>query len=75
MAGRAMSSLFRSTPDSMSDKDQVVVEYALRGLKKPIGVAKWQTQLVKSLPKDLKGSLPSIEELEKELSTTIGQQR
>jgi predicted nuclease of restriction endonuclease-like (RecB) superfamily len=57
------------------DKNQVVVEYALRGLKKPIGVAKWQAQLVKSLPNDLKGSLPSIEELEKELSTTRGQQR
>ena len=52
------------------DKNQVVVEYALRGLQKPIGVAKWQAQLVKSLPSDLKGSLPSIEELERELSTT-----
>jgi predicted nuclease of restriction endonuclease-like (RecB) superfamily len=48
---------------------------ALRGLKKQIGVAKWQAQFVKSLPKDLKDSLPSIEELEKELSTTRGQQR
>jgi len=57
------------------DKNQVVVEYALRGLKKPIGVAKWQARLVKSLPNDLKGSLPSIEELEKELSTTKGQKR
>ncbi len=56
------------------DKNQVVVEYALRGLKKPIGVAKWQAQLVKSLPSDLKGSLPSIEELEEELSTTKGQE-
>jgi len=48
-------------------KKKLVVEYALRDLKKPIGVAAWQTKLVKSLPKELKGSLPTIEELEKEL--------
>lgn len=48
-------------------KNRLVVEYALRGLKKPIGVAHWETRLVKSLPKELKGSLPSIEEIEKEL--------
>jgi len=43
------------------------VEYALRDLKKPIGVAKWQTKLVESLPKNLKGSLPTIEQIESEL--------
>jgi predicted nuclease of restriction endonuclease-like (RecB) superfamily len=49
-------------------KSRLVVEYALRDLKKPIGVASWETKLVKSLPKDLKGSLPSIAEIEKELA-------
>ena len=49
-------------------KKKLVVEYALRDLKKPIGVAAWQTKLVKSLPKELKGSLPTIEEIEKELA-------
>ena len=39
-------------------KQKVVVEYALRDLKKPIGVAEWQTKLVKSLPKDFQGILP-----------------
>ena len=43
-------------------------EYALRGLNRPIGVADWETQLVESLPEDLAGALPSIEEIERELS-------
>jgi predicted nuclease of restriction endonuclease-like (RecB) superfamily len=51
------------------EKNRLVVEYALRDLRKPIGVARWETRLVKSLPKELKGSLPSIEELEKELQS------
>jgi len=49
------------------ERDHVTVEYALRDLKKPIGVAQWQTRLVESLPKNLKGSLPTVEEIEKEL--------
>jgi len=49
-------------------KDQIVVEYALRDLKKPIGVAGWETKIVEQLPDDLKGSLPTVEEIEAELS-------
>lgn len=49
------------------DKKHVLAEYALRDMKKPIGVAQWKTRMVKSLPKELKGSLPTIEELEGEL--------
>lgn len=49
-------------------KDRVTAEYALRGLSRPIGVADWETQLVETLPEDLRGSLPSVEELEQELS-------
>lgn len=48
-------------------KDQIVVEYALRDLKKPIGVAGWKTKIVEQLPEDLKGSLPTVEEIEAEL--------
>ena len=48
-------------------KKKVIVEYALRGFQKPIGVAEWQTKLVKALPKELKGSLPTVQEIEKEL--------
>jgi predicted nuclease of restriction endonuclease-like (RecB) superfamily len=55
-----------------SEKNGIVVEYALRDLKKPIGVAGWETKLVEELPKDLAGSLPTIEEIETELSSTSG---
>lgn len=48
-------------------KDRVLAEYALRDIKKPIGVAEWKTKLTRSLPKKLKGSLPTIEEIEAEL--------
>jgi predicted nuclease of restriction endonuclease-like (RecB) superfamily len=47
-------------------RDRIKAEYALRDISKPIGVAEWQTKLVKSLPETLKGSLPSIEQLEAE---------
>ena len=49
-------------------KDKMVVEYALRDLKKPIGVAGWETKLVEKLPKELKGSLPTVEEIEAEFA-------
>jgi predicted nuclease of restriction endonuclease-like (RecB) superfamily len=49
------------------EKNRLTVEYALRDLKKPIGVSEWRTRLVESLPKELRGSLPSVEELEAEL--------
>jgi hypothetical protein len=45
----------------------VVVEYALRDLTKPIGVANFETRLLQSLPAHLRGSLPTIEEIEREL--------
>lgn len=52
------------------ERDHLTVEYALRDLKKPIGVAQWQTKLVESLPKSLKGILPTVEEIETELGKT-----
>ena len=52
------------------ERDHLTVEYALRDLKKPIGVAQWQTKLVESLPKNLKGSLPTVAEIEAELDNT-----
>lgn len=48
-------------------KDNVVAEYALRDINKPIGIAGYETTLIKNLPKNLKSSLPSIEEIEAEL--------
>ena len=49
-------------------KNKTVVEYSLAGYNNPIGVADWENQLVKSLPEGLKSSLPTIEEIEKELN-------
>lgn len=50
------------------DNDKLVVEYALRDVAKPIGVAEWRTRLVATLPKGLRGALPSVKEIERELS-------
>ena len=52
-------------------KNLLTVEYALRNMMKPIGVAEWTTKLVTSLPKNLKNKLPSIAELEKELEKEL----
>lgn len=43
-----------------------MAEYALRGLSKPIGVSEYE--LTRALPEKLKSSLPTIEEIEAELS-------
>ena len=49
-------------------KNRVIAEYALRDMTKPIGVAGYVTKLVESLPKALKGAVPSVAELEKGLT-------
>ncbi len=46
-------------------QNRLVVEYALRDTTKPMGVATYR--LTEALPADLQESLPSIEELKKEL--------
>ncbi|WP_431066536.1 PDDEXK nuclease domain-containing protein [Methylotuvimicrobium sp.] len=51
------------------NKDRMVVEYALSDINKPIGVSEYQ--LTKSLPKDLKPSLPSVEDIEAEFETEL----
>ena len=48
-------------------KNKTVVEYSLAGYQNPIGVAEWKDQLARALPEELKSSLPSVEEIEKEL--------
>jgi predicted nuclease of restriction endonuclease-like (RecB) superfamily len=48
-------------------KDNFTAEYAIRDIKKPIGIAEYEIQIVESLPKNLKGSLPTVEEIEAEL--------
>lgn len=48
------------------DREKVLAEYTLRSIKKPIGVS--QYELTRALPKQLKSSLPTIEQIEMELS-------
>lgn len=48
-------------------RNKLVVEYALRGMEKPIGVAQWETKIVERLPEELEACLPTVEELEAEL--------
>src|SRR5262249_35172487 len=47
-------------------KKRLVAEYALSGIAKPMGVAEYQ--LVRALPEPLDTKLPTIEQLEEELS-------
>jgi predicted nuclease of restriction endonuclease-like (RecB) superfamily len=50
-------------------KNKVVAEYALRNNSQPLGVAEYQ--LVESLPAELRTSLPSIEQIERELGNSM----
>lgn len=50
------------------EKNRVLVEYALGGSARPISVAEWDTRLTHALPEELQASLPTIEEIEAELS-------
>ena len=50
------------------EKNKITAEYALGNLKSPIGVSSYTVNLVEKLPKELKGKLPTIEEIEAELS-------
>lgn len=47
-------------------KDKIKAEYALRDINKPIGVSDYELGNV--LPKDMRSSLPSIEDIERDLS-------
>lgn len=47
-------------------KKNFTAEYALRGIERPIGVAKYETEIMKKLSKELKRSLPTVEEIEAE---------
>ncbi|MBI4669272.1 MAG: DUF1016 family protein, partial [Elusimicrobia bacterium] len=49
-------------------RKKLIVEHALRDAHKPIGVAAYK--LTKALPQELKGTLPTIKEIEVELEKT-----
>jgi predicted nuclease of restriction endonuclease-like (RecB) superfamily len=50
-------------------KDRILAEYSLRDIHKPIGLADYE--LTRALPKELASSLPSIEDIEAELSQDL----
>ncbi|MGH9799642.1 MAG: PDDEXK nuclease domain-containing protein [Blastocatellia bacterium] len=69
----AVDDLLRQPGDQLSiglilckTKNRIVAEYALRDMQKPIGISEFR--LTELLPEELKGSLPTIEELEAELN-------
>jgi predicted nuclease of restriction endonuclease-like (RecB) superfamily len=51
----------------VKEKEGLVVEYSLAGFHNPIGVSNWESEIMNSLPDKIKQSLPTIEEIEKEL--------
>lgn len=54
-------------------KDNIMAEYALQDVNKPIGVSSYYTsKIYESLPKELEDKLPSIEEIEAELEKAEG---
>ncbi|HEV2349785.1 MAG TPA: PDDEXK nuclease domain-containing protein [Terriglobia bacterium] len=68
----AVDDLLRHADDQPSigivlckSKNRVVAEYALRNIGKPVGVSEYR--LTSALPKHLRASLPSIEDLEASL--------
>lgn len=65
-------------------KKKLKVEYALRDINKPIGVAEYVTKISETLPKKLESSLPTLQDIESELmpdtkkiakKKTIGKQK
>jgi len=52
-------------------KNQVLAEYALRDLNKPIGVSSYQ--FTDSLPETIRTALPTVEELEQELQQEMSE--
>jgi hypothetical protein len=65
----AVDSLLKSESDNPTigillcrDKNSIEAEFALRDINKPMGVSEFT--LTETLPDDLKGSLPTVEEIE-----------
>jgi len=68
----AVDSLLKKDDDQPSiglllcrDKSNIEVEFALRDMNKPMGVSEYN--LVEKLPDNLKGALPTVEEIERDL--------
>lgn len=53
------------------DRNKVIAEYAFRGIDRPMGVVEYETMLTKAIPEELKSSLPTVKEIEAELSGSV----
>jgi predicted nuclease of restriction endonuclease-like (RecB) superfamily len=51
------------------DKNRIVAEYALKGVKKSIGVSEYQ--ITRALPREFESSLPTVEQMETELARLL----
>jgi hypothetical protein len=49
-------------------KNDFIAEYALRDIRKPMGVMGYETEIFEELPKKLRGKLPTVTEIEHELN-------
>lgn len=54
-------------------KDEIVAQYALTGYDQPIGISDYQ--LSKAVPENLKSALPSIEQVEEELTMLFDKEK
>ena len=54
-------------------KDEIVAQYALTGYDQPIGISDYQ--LSKAVPENLKSALPSIEQVEEELTMFLDNEK
>ena len=51
----------------VKSKSETIVKYSVESVNKPIGVASWNTEINAEIADKWKSSLPTIEEIEKEL--------
>ena len=51
------------------EKNRMKAEYALKDISKPIGVSEYN--LIQAIPDDLKSNLPTVEEIEEEITEKI----
>jgi predicted nuclease of restriction endonuclease-like (RecB) superfamily len=76
----AVDSLLKKKEDNQTlgiilckSKDKIEAEFALRDINKPIGIANYN--LTKAIPENLKSKLPTVEELEKDLSEKLNKNK
>ncbi len=73
----AVDNLMRSPDDKPSlglilcqERKRIVAEYTLGGMTKPMGVSEYE--VIRTLPEEYGSNLPTIEDIEKELSKSTG---